>query len=73
MSGEICSASAGITPGDSKIDCLGWPLGVQPAMQFANKSVKLGAEVRSLSPNKPLDCSRGGCHTERSLLRQFDT
>ena len=60
MSGEICSASVGSAPGDLEADCVGWPLGVRPAVQFANKSVRLAAEVRPLSPHRPLECQGGG-------------
>lgn len=45
---------------DLEADCVGWPLGVRPAVQFANKSVRLAAEVRPLSPNRPSECRRGG-------------
>lgn len=46
--------------GDLEADCVGWPLGVRPAVQFANKSVRLAAEVRPLSPNRPSECRGGG-------------
>ena len=60
MSGEIYSANAGSTQENLEADCVGWPLGVRPAVQFANKSVRLAAEVRPLSPNRPSGCREGG-------------
>lgn len=67
MPGEICSASTGSALGDLEADCVGWPLGVRPAVQFANKSVRLAAEVRPLSLNGPSECRGEGnqpCHTQ---------
>lgn len=41
MSGEICHGTAGCVLGDLEADCVGGPLGVPPAVQFANKSARL--------------------------------
>lgn len=36
LSGEICGVSVS-TPGDREADCMGWPLGVRPAVQFCKQ------------------------------------
>ena len=51
-----CRGKFAAASGDLEADCVGWPLGVRPAVQFANKSVRLAAEVRPLSPNRPSEC-----------------